>query len=103
MTSGRFRDQPQPMADILATLARRIRKVDLLVIDEVRTLWPTIVDEVVATRCHPEFVKNGVLVIGVPSGAFAQRLIEEETSILTGLAVLGERAPVALRPLVSPS
>ena len=58
-------------------MAGRLRKVDLRVIDEVRQLWPTIVDPVLAEHCRPEFVKNGVLLITVPSGAFAQRITQE--------------------------
>jgi predicted nucleic acid-binding Zn ribbon protein len=99
----RFSDQPEGIGDILNTLASRMKKVDLRIIDEIRNLWPSVVGEVLATRCRPELVKNGVLLISVPSGAFAQRILEDQDVILAGLAALGERAPVSLRPLIESS
>jgi predicted nucleic acid-binding Zn ribbon protein len=99
----RFSDEPQGLSDILNVLAARVRKVDLRVIDEIRALWPNIVDEVLAERCRPELVKNGVLLISVPSGAFAQRLQEDQTMILEGFTPLGERAPKSIRPLIETS
>ena len=96
-------DQPTAIGDILQGLAKRVRRVDLAVIEEIRQLWPSLVDEVLAQRCRPELVKNGVLLVAVPSGAFAQRLLEDHDTIMGGLAVLGDRAPHSLRPLVSPS
>jgi predicted nucleic acid-binding Zn ribbon protein len=99
----RFSDQPQTLSDVLTGLAKRVRKVDLLVIDEIRSLWPTIVGEALADRCRPELVKSGVLIIAVPSGAFAERLLQDQETILTGFASLGERAPKSIRPLVQPS
>jgi predicted nucleic acid-binding Zn ribbon protein len=98
----RREDQPVAIGDILQSLAKRVRRVDLAVIEEVRGLWPTLVDDVIAQRCRPEMVKNGVLLVAVPSGAFAQRILEDTDAILAGLAVLGDRAPHSLRPLVSP-
>jgi len=98
----RFGDQPTAISDLLTTLAGRVRKVDLLVIDEIRALWPSIVGEALASRCHPELVKSGVLLIAVPTGAYAERLLEEEAVILQGLSSLGERAPTSIRPLVGP-
>jgi predicted nucleic acid-binding Zn ribbon protein len=89
------------MSDLLSTMARRIRKVDLLVIDEIRQMWPSIVGEVVAQHCQPELVKNGVLLVAVPSGAFAQRLLEDHDVIIAGFAPLGSRAPSSLRPLIT--
>jgi predicted nucleic acid-binding Zn ribbon protein len=82
-------------------MARRVRKVDLLIIDEIRVLWPNIVGEVLAQHCHPELVKNGVLLVAVPSGAFAQRLLEDHDTILAGFSSLGSRAPTSLRPLIT--
>ncbi len=99
----RFSNQPEGIGDILNTLASRMKKVDLRIIDEVRNLWPSIVGEVLAQRCRPELVKNGVLLISVPSGAFAQRILEDQEVILAGLSSLGERAPVSLRPLIESS
>ena len=98
----RARDEPPArLGELLNTLAGRLRKVDLRVIDEVRQLWPSIVDPVIAEHCRPEFVKNGVLLVTVPSGAFAQRVLEESTSILEGFSSLGDRAPTSLRTVLA--
>ena len=94
-------DRPRPLSELLDTMAGRLRKVDLRLIDEVRELWPRIVEPVLAEHCRPEFVKNGVLLVSVPSGAFAQRVTLESASILAGFAPLGERAPTSLRTVVA--
>ena len=96
-------EAPSTLGDLLNTLAGRLRKVDLRVIDEIRQLWPSIVDPVIAEHCRPEFVKNGVLLVTVPSGAFAQRVMVESTSILEGFSALGDRAPTSLRTVLAKS
>lgn len=96
-------DTPRALGDILNVLAGRLRKVDLRVIDEVRQLWPSIVDPVLAEHCQPEFIKNHVLLISVPSGAFAQRVNLEHETILRGLQPLGDAAPTSLRTVISNS
>lgn len=78
-------------------MAKRVKKVDLVVIDEIRRLWPTVVDPKLSEACHPEFVKNRVLVVSVPSGAYAQQILLDQESILRGLAVLDDRAPISLK------
>ena len=93
-------EQPSTLNDLLNTLAGRLRKVNLRLIDEIRQLWPNIVDPVVAEHCRPEFVKNGVLLVTVPSGAFAQRVMAESASILEGFSSLGDRAPTSLRTVL---
>ncbi len=93
-------EQPSPLADLLNTLAGRLRRVDLRLIDEIRELWPNIVEPVVSQHCRPEFVKNGVLLVTVPSGAFAQRVMIDSVSILEGFAPLGDRAPRSLRTVL---
>ena len=92
-----FDHHPASLGDVLNTLAGRLRKVDLRLIDEVRQLWPDVVDPVIAEHCRPDFIKDGVLVISVPSGAFAQRVQLETTTILAGFSSLGTRAPTSLR------
>lgn len=89
------------LGDVLNVLAGRLRKVDLRVIDEVRQLWPTVVDPVLAEHCQPEFVKNGVLLISVPSGAFAQKILLEGPAIVAGFESLGERAPHSVRTVLA--
>ncbi|MDE3065869.1 MAG: DUF721 domain-containing protein, partial [Acidobacteriota bacterium] len=93
-------DPPARLGEVLTTLAGRLRRVDLRLIDEVRRRWPEVVDTVLAQRCHPEFVKDGVLVVRVPSGAFAQRLMHESARIVAAYADLGAGAPRALRTVL---
>ena len=96
-------EHPRPLGEILNVVAGRLRKVDLRLIDEIQRLWPDAVDPVLAEHCQPEFVKNGVLLNRVPSGAFAQRINAEHESILRGFSSLGERAPTSLRTVLSES
>lgn len=97
----RRNDQPRGLGELLETLAGRLRKVDLRLIDEVREMWPDIVEPALAQHCRPEFVKNGVLLVSVPSGAFAERITMDSTRILEGFAPLGERAPTSLRTVLA--
>jgi predicted nucleic acid-binding Zn ribbon protein len=94
-------DQPRPLAEALDTVAGRLRRVDLRLIDEVRDLWPTVVDPVLAEHCRPAFIKSGVLLVEVPSGAFAQRVQRDAEAILGGLAPLGASAPTSLRTVLT--
>ncbi|MFI5035670.1 MAG: DUF721 domain-containing protein [Acidimicrobiales bacterium] len=96
----RRRDEPARLSDLLDQVAGRLRQVDLRLVDEVRRLWPSVVDPVLAEHCRPEFIKSGVLVVSVPSGAFAERLTRERTAILEGLGALGDAAPRALRTVL---
>lgn len=94
-------EQPAALGDLLDTLAGRLRRVDLRVIDEARRLWPTVVDPVLAESCRVELIKDGVLVVSAPSGAFAQRVVQDSPSILAGFAVLGARAPKAVKTVIT--
>lgn len=98
-----YNESPRALSDILNIVAGRLRKVDLRLIDEVRQLWPSIVDPVLVEHCQPEFIKNHVLLISVPSGAFAQRVNLEHDVIIRGLAALGDRAPTSLRTVITNS
>jgi predicted nucleic acid-binding Zn ribbon protein len=98
---SRSDDGPKGLGELLNTMAGRLRKVDLRLIDEIREMWPRIVEPVIAEHCRPEFVKNGVLLVSVPSGAFAQRVTSQSTTILDGFSSLGERAPHALRTVLA--
>ena len=93
-------DGPQSIGDSLRALAKRYRKVDLLVIDEIRARWSDVVGDTLAQRCVPEVVREGVLVVRVPSGAFAERLRMDESAILAAYADLETRAPSALQIVV---
>jgi predicted nucleic acid-binding Zn ribbon protein len=94
-------EQPAKLGELLNTLAGRLRKVDLRDIDEIRTMWPSIVEPVIAEHCRPEFVKDGVLLVRVPSGAFAQRIMSDATTILGGFSSLGTHAPTSLRTVLA--
>jgi len=94
---SRYSDQPEPLGELLRTMARRVKKVDLTLIEEIQQRWPTLVEPAIARACHPEFVKNRVLVISVPSGAFAEQISLDRESIIHGLAAIGDRAPTSLK------
>ena len=97
----RRRDEdPVSLGELLDTVAGRLRRVDLRVIDEVRRLWPSIVDPVLANTCRPEMIKDGVLVVSVPSGAFAARVTSDAPAILRGFEVLGKGAPTSVRTVL---
>ena len=93
-------EQPVELSDTLNTLAGRLKKVDLRLVDEVRRIWPHVVDPIIAQHCEPQFIKNGVLVVRVPSGAFAQRITAQSRSIIEGCAVLGSGAPTSVRTVI---
>jgi len=93
----RSKDEPQHLADLLRVMAKRVKKVDLTVIEEIRQHWSQLLEPTLARECQPEFVKDGVLVISVPSGAYAQQIGVERDAILRGLMVLGDRAPTSLK------
>lgn len=88
------------MGESLRHLAARYRRVDLFVIDEIRIRWPEVVGATLAIRCVPELVREGVLVVRVPSGAFAERILTQERTILEGLSDLGDRCPTGIRTVV---
>jgi len=96
-------DGPSALGESLRTVVSRFKRVDLLVMSDIRELWPTLVDAPLLPLCTPEFVRDQVLVVRVSSGAVAQRLSWDEQRILEGLRVLGDRAPTSLRPVVKPS
>ncbi len=93
-------DEPRSLGEVLDGLAGRLRRVDLRTIDEARSLWGSAVDPVLAEHCRVEMVRDGILIVAVPTGAFAQRVTDEEASILAAYAVLGSRAPRAVRAVV---
>ncbi len=97
---SRVNEGPRSLGESLRQLAARYRKVDLLVIDEIRQRWPEIVGEALARRCTPELVRDGALIVRVPTGAFAERLRMDERSILSAYADLAERAPTSLKIVV---
>ena len=91
---------PSPLGELLNALAGRLRRVDLRVIDEARRIWPTVVDPVFAEHCRVELIKDHVLIVSVPSGAFAEQIRLRETTILSGFSSLGESAPTSLKTVL---
>jgi predicted nucleic acid-binding Zn ribbon protein len=93
-------EEPAALGELLDTLAGRLRRVDLRLIDEARALWPTVVDAVISEHCRVELIKDGVLIVSVPSGAFAERVTSQSPSILEGFLVLGKSAPTSLKTVL---
>lgn len=93
-------DDPATLRDVLNTLAGRLRRVDLRQIDRARELWSTVVDPVIAENCHVEFIKDGVLIVSVPSGAFAEQIRLQSTSIVRGFSSLGSGAPTSVKTVL---
>jgi len=93
-------DEPVPLADVLDELAGRLRRVDLRLIDRARELWPKVVDPVLAEHCRVEVIKDHVLIVSVPSGAFAQQIGLLRPSILRGFSSLGKGAPTSLKTVL---
>jgi predicted nucleic acid-binding Zn ribbon protein len=93
-------DQPETLGDLLNTMAGRLRRVDLRAIDDARELWPTVVDPVIAEHCRVEMIKDGVLIVSVPSGAFAQQIAMQTSTILQGFSSLRTGAPTSLKTVL---
>jgi predicted nucleic acid-binding Zn ribbon protein len=93
-------DQPAELSALLDTLAGRLRRVDLRLIDEARRLWPTVVGGALGEHCRVELIKDGVLIVSVPSGAFAQQIVAKSPTILRGFSSLGKSAPTSLRTVL---
>jgi len=93
-------DQPTELASLLDTLAGRLRRVDLRLIDQARQLWPTVVEGPLGEHCRVELIKDGVLIVSVPSGAFAQQIVAKSPSIVRGFSSLGKGAPTSVRTVL---
>lgn len=96
----RNNDGPTPLGESLRHLAARYTKVDLLVMDDIKARWPTLVGDTLASRCAPEVVRRGTLVVRAHNGAFAEAIRRDERRILDALADLGNRAPTRLQVVV---
>jgi hypothetical protein len=93
-------DGPRSIGESLRELVSRFKKVDLDVMDEILRRWPALVGEAVASRCEPQVVREGVLYVRVPNGAYAETLARLSAGVIEGLSDLGERAPRAVRSTV---
>ena len=94
---SRSLDGPRSLGETLRHLTNRYRRVDFFVIDEIKTRWSEIVGERLAASCVPTMVRDGALIVSVPSGAFSERLKMQERTILDQLADLGDAAPTSLQ------
>lgn len=93
-------EQPSTLGELLDTLAGRLRRVDLRLIDEARALWPTAVDPVLAEHCRVELIKDQVLIVSVPSGAFAQRIHQQSPSILRQFSTISSGPPTSIKTVL---
>jgi predicted nucleic acid-binding Zn ribbon protein len=93
-------EQPSTLSELLDTLAGRLRRVDLRLIDEARARWTTSVDPVLAEHCRVELIKDRVLIVSVPSGAFAQRVQQQSPTILRSFSTLSSGAPTSIKTVL---
>jgi Dna[CI] antecedent, DciA len=90
-------NRPTRLSEVLLSVASRLRKVDLQLAEELPTLWSRVEDVATREHCRPLFIKDGLLHIEVPSGAYAERVRAQTTTILEIFATLGDRAPHSLK------
>ena len=100
MTSGARNHEPERLGDTLAALIRRFRHVDLSAMELIIARWPSLVGENLAASCHPEVVRDGVLYVAVPNGAFGQKLRMNAENIIKGLSDISADAPTSLHVTV---
>jgi predicted nucleic acid-binding Zn ribbon protein len=93
-------DGPRSLGDSLRDLVGRFRQVDFDAMTEVRERWADLVGDALATRCEPLVVRDGVLYVRVPTGAYAEAMRRESARIIEGLSDLGEHAPREVRTTV---
>jgi predicted nucleic acid-binding Zn ribbon protein len=92
--------EPKSLSDVLQGLAGRIKRMDISQGARLREIWSAAADPVVAAQCRVEFIKDGVLHVSAPSGALAERVRAQETTLLEAFAVLGATAPHSLKTSV---
>ena len=89
------------LGEALKGLTSRLRRVDFDLLPRVIEIWPDVVTPIIAERCRPVLIKDGLLVIHVPSGAFAERIRADEGVIVEALSQLGDGAPRGVRTVVN--
>ena len=77
--------QPIPISDALRTVAGRVAKTDLLGIAEITAIWPDVVGERLAQEALPSTLKDGRLVVSVPSSVWAGQVRLLSVEILEAL------------------
>ena len=71
---GRAGGQLIPIGDALRTVAGRVTKTDLLGVAEISAVWPEVVGERLAAEAQPSTLKDGRLVVSVPSSVWAGQI-----------------------------
>lgn len=100
MSSNPRQRDPERLGDTLAALVRRFRHVDLTAMEQILERWPALVGPELAETCRPEVVRDGILYVGVPNGAYGQKLRMNAENIIIGLADISGDAPTALQVTV---
>ncbi len=80
-TGGR----PIPIGDALRTVAGRVTQTDLLGMAEISAVWADVVGERLAEEARPSTLKDGRLVVSVPSSVWAGQVRLLSAEILDGL------------------
>ena len=62
---------PIPIGDALRTVAGRVTQTDLMGIAEISAVWPSVVGERLAAEATPSTLRDGRLVVSVPSSVWA--------------------------------
>ena len=88
------------LGDALKGLTSRLRRVDFDLLPKVVEMWPDVVTPALAERCQPVLIKDGLLVVHVPSGAYAERIRSDEAVIIEALSKLGAGAPQGVRTVM---
>jgi hypothetical protein len=90
---------PRPLHWSLRQVAARVRRVDLVGLGAIESIWPSLD---AARRCEavPVKVIERELTVAVPTGAHAARARRDATAILEELSTLVSDAPATLRVIV---
>lgn len=92
--------EPEKLGDTLAALIRRFRHVDLSVMEEIQQRWPELVGPDIAELCRPEVVRDGMLFVAVPNGAFGQKIRMNAENIIAGLRDISGDPPTSVQVTV---
>ena len=77
--------EPIPIGDALRVVASRVTRTDLMGIAEISSVWGSVVGERLAAEAQPLTLKDGRLVVSVPSSVWAGQIRLMTQEILDGL------------------
>ena len=100
MTTNPRPREPERLGDTLAALIKRFRHVDLSIMEQIIERWPSLVGPELAEVCRPEVVRDGVLYVAVPNGAYGQKMRMTAENIISGLSDISAEAPTSLQVTV---